>query len=300
MKAIATDHDRIPWLQARMKGIGASDSPKILGLTKWGSPLSVYSDKVADPGLIDDDPMTSGQRVGHLLEEGVGEELASYYGGFWKRDGTLYRSDERPHMLATRDGVIEKPNGEKRSGEVKTWAFDDWEGELPPHVYCQVQHQAYVFEEEDVPVGVCFRVSGEIACTAVPRDQAFIDGTLLPACDDFWKRVQAGDPSGFKVDSSDLTLKALAKAFPAEEGKEIVLDADFEDLADELLAIREEAKGLDERKKEIRNQFAAAAGDATLIILPSGRYFNYKTTEVPAREQKAYSFRTPMGPFGKG
>ncbi len=301
---IIDQSDKLAWLRARQNFITASDVPKILGLSKYGSAASVYMEKIEDPEFLDPSSPSPAAELGLELEKWLlGKIAGDYNAPHHELDGMLYASEDQPFVGCTRDGRLAWDinwDGQK-SVELKTTAFNDWEGEVPPHVFAQVQTQAYVMDEPEIILGVCFRVSGERLFKTVVRDDVFIEKTILPACEKFWEAVTKRDPeiiSEGVVDGSDATLKALVAMYPQALGKEIVLDASFCALADELIAIRETIKEGKERKDEIRNKIAAAAGDATMIVLSDCRYFNFKNTKSQGYSVGPKSYRTPMGPFG--
>jgi predicted phage-related endonuclease len=288
--------NRPEWLEARKSGIGASDLPKLLGLSSYGNALSLYVDKTR-PELEEEEPPSPVADLGRELEAWLIARLAeSYETEDWGLDGTLYRSVAHPHLLATRDAWLGREHV-----ELKTTAFQDaWAGEVPPYVYAQVQQQAVVLGASEMLLGVVFRVNGERFVRGVPRDQEYIDDVILPATEAFWKRVVDRNPEGLEVDGSKWTTEALAKLNPEQRGTEKVLDSAFEDLADELVAIQDTKSELEKRRKKINNEIAAEIGTAARGVLPGGRYFNYRTTNVDEKTVKAYSFRSVKGPFGKG
>jgi putative phage-type endonuclease len=61
----------LQWHLDRQKGIGGSDIGKILGLSKYGSPLSVYYEKIAESPEIK--PMNEAMIMGLVLEPAVAE-----------------------------------------------------------------------------------------------------------------------------------------------------------------------------------------------------------------------------------
>lgn len=305
--AICDQSDRPHWLRERMNGIGASDLPKILGLNPtWGSGMSVFAEKILDPEYVEE-KKTPLQEFGLMCESWLLDHVMDDYGADdCKLDGTLFASADRPHVRCTRDGVLkwfhvdgpDKDLDREKSVELKTRAFDDWDGQIPAHVFAQVQTQAYVLEEPEIIVGVCFRVSGERKFKTVPRDDVFINDVVLPAADEFWERVQKIDASGLEVDGSQWTLKALDKMNPVVVGSSCLLPAEFDDYADELVAIREGDKENRDRKDWLRNQFADAGGENEMLVLPSGRYMNYKERIIKAHQRKESRSRSPQGPFG--
>lgn len=138
------------WLEERKKGLGASDSGAILGVSKWKSNLQLWEEKV---GLrkaedIGDKPQV---KYGHDAEPYLRAlfaldhpELEVTYESPYK----MIFSDELPFLFATPDGeLLEKATGRKGGLEIKTteiqnnsqWA--QWKDRIPDTYYSQVCHQ---------------------------------------------------------------------------------------------------------------------------------------------------------------
>ncbi len=299
---------RADWLKARKQGIGASDIPAILGFSSFGSPLSVYADKTTD--LIEEEGITELAQFGTFAEPWLMEKIASDYDAKeWRISGDLYRSDDVPFMMCTLDGQILPLEDPWIDCELKTRPFaDEWkEAGVPKDVFAQVQGQMKVRGTDRVLVGVLFRAWAERFFIEVPRDDGFIDDIMMPACDQFWKAVIANDPGDLGVDGSARTKQALRKIYEydEEEPQTLLVDTsdaevqvDYDDLADELEAVRESIKALTGRKDEIANTIAAKIGKAPEGITPTGRYFRYKEVDRKGYSVKATTYRALTGPFG--
>jgi putative phage-type endonuclease len=297
---IGDSQDRPAWLAKRKHGIGGSDAPAIMGLSPFGSPITVYLDKV-DP-TVSDEPMPPYVELGLELEPYLMRKVAELYEApGYELDGQLYQSTERPWQMCTLDGKL-IDNGSTTHTELKTRAFldDEWKNDIPMDISVQVQHQIDVMELDKILLGVLFRVSGEVLWKEIYRDEKFILDVLRPTEEQFWEKVVAQDPSDLEVDGKQATAKALAKLAPEDAGAEAkIMGAEFLEVTDELVALRERRKQIEEEIDLFRNRIAKEIGSSARGLLPDGRYFNYKTTNVKERKQAAYSFRVPMGPFGK-
>lgn len=296
--------NRQAWLRARMQGIGASDSPKILGLSSWGGPISVYLEKTSDPDAIDDPEPSEAAELGLELEAWALRKCAEELGASsWALDGNLYRSEGLPWLQATIDGWIERhevTRTDREDAEVKTTAFEErWGGEPPPDVLCQMQHQMAVRGTSRELLIVVFRVSGKRYRLEVERDDEFIEKTLLPALERFQDRVERRDPTGLELDAREATGKALARLFPQDPSvAPRVLPGEAMEWADELISVREQVKILEERKTGFQNKLRAAIGDAGRGVLPDGRYFNFKEQQIEGYTVAARTQRPLAGPFG--
>lgn len=138
------------WLEARKKGLGASDAAAYLGMSKWKSNLELWEEKVGlrEAPDISDKPYV---QYGHDAEPHLRAlfaldhpELRVTYESPYK----MIFSDELPFFYATPDGELEELATGRRGGlEIKTteikspgqWA--EWKNRIPQQYYCQVVHQ---------------------------------------------------------------------------------------------------------------------------------------------------------------
>ncbi len=318
---------RDQWLLERKKGIGASDAPKILGVTKAGGQASLYLEKTR-PGIEDDGAYYPElAELGRELEAWALRKVLKDYNRAaeeageedWhsERDGRLYRSSLRPWQLCTLDGnffryappepgrrIRDMPvRSEEIPTEVKTRAFpDQWQASelgVPPDVFVQVQHQMSTIGAPRVLVGVVFRVSGRRAFVEVERDEEFIGGVLIPACEKFWRAVVDKDPTDLESDQTAAGLRAMQKLFPSDPALSPVrLTAEYADLADELEAAREHEKEWKEKKRALSAKISEAIGTAEIGVLPDTRYFIYRTQDRKGHTVKPSSPRPLLGPYG--
>ena len=138
------------WLQARKRGIGASDAGTIIGVNKWKTNVELWKEKV---GLREPEDISHKSYVqyGHDAEPHLRAlfaldhpELRVTYESPYK----MIFSDELPFIFATPDGELEElATGRKGGLEVKTteimnpkqWA--EWKGRIPDQYFSQVCHQ---------------------------------------------------------------------------------------------------------------------------------------------------------------
>lgn len=145
---IAKNHEE--WLEARKRGLGASDSAAILGMSKWKSNVELWREKT---GRVQAEDISGKPYVqyGHDAEPHLRAlfaldhpELQITYDSPYK----MIFSDELPFLFATPDGeILELATGRRGGLEIKTtqilnsrqWA--EWKGRVPDTYYCQVLHQ---------------------------------------------------------------------------------------------------------------------------------------------------------------
>lgn len=147
-----TGMTREEWLQERRKGIGGSDAAKVLGVSRWGGPLSVYLEK---KGLyIPDDP---GEPAywGTVLEDVVAREFEKRSGLRVQRQNKIFTHPDHPWMLANIDRRIVGQNKGLECKTASNFMGDEWEGdELPDSYYIQIQHYISVMGWDSCYVAV--------------------------------------------------------------------------------------------------------------------------------------------------
>lgn len=216
---------RKAWLEGRRKGIGGSDVAAIMGLSKWGSPLDVYNEKL---GL---NPEEKSERAnqslywGTVLEDTVAKEFAKRTGFKVQRVNHQFSDPEEPWMMANIDRaiinpeicksarVLKTPEERERHGdrlistdiafEAKTanaFAADEWgpsqeteivqgevktEHEIPIYYETQVQWYCGVLRLRGMYLAVLIGGS-DFRMYWIEADPAVFE-TLKDVCSKFWK-----------------------------------------------------------------------------------------------------------------
>lgn len=196
---MAEDRDqgdlRREFLDQRLKGIGATDSPKLLGLSRWGSPLSVYMDKV---GGRPDKPPSLPAWLGKALQSTVGELYTQATGNRLRAvsENRLFTMPGHPVLICHLDfRVWGDPDllVEAKTHKSTQGYGEDGSTTIPADEWVQCQHEMAVTGAREVHLAVLF---GHYAYRTfkVLRDQEFID-RLVERCELFWgTNVLAGIP----------------------------------------------------------------------------------------------------------
>ncbi len=141
--------DRMEWLEARRKGLGASDTAALLGLSDWKTNVQLWEEK-----------------VGRILPEDIGDKPYVRYGNdaepllraFFALDHSEYRvsftpykiikHQDLPFITCTPDGELEEVATGRRGGlEIKTteirssFGWSRWKDRIPTEYYAQVCQQ---------------------------------------------------------------------------------------------------------------------------------------------------------------
>ena len=190
-----TPEERHAFLSAR-KGIGSSDVPAILGVSKWATAGDIY-DKIIErlEGRVPFvQETTLDQQRGIDLEELASRKWCEAHGR--PRD-SIRRQKQRAHkqypwMLANVDRQILSSNGEgpaileiKCPRSQTMYRIRD-EG-APDDYMIQIQHQFAVMGEDYTKAWLCvYHPDFEMMEQRIERDDEFINETLIPSLKSFW------------------------------------------------------------------------------------------------------------------
>lgn len=183
--------NRDQFLKERMRGVGGSDSPIIVGFSGRKTVTELYLEK---RGEVAPEPDNASMRAGRMLEPVVRQWYAEETGRTVSVPNDLMVHPKHAFIIGHPDGLI---HGEARGYEGKTARSDFGWGEpgtdqIPQDYVVQVQHYMLltalpVFDVAVLIGGVDFRIY------EVPADreihEAIVDGAA-----DFWARVQRGEP----------------------------------------------------------------------------------------------------------
>ena len=283
--------DRLEWLRLRRLAIGASEAPAVLCCPSYTyqSNIGVFADKI-DPEPPVDEDKSERSYWGKLLEPVIIGEFGRRASRCTNPAGQLLRSIQWPFLQCTLDArQWESPPGRllPRDSiwyplEVKnTRASDMWADGIPAHVWIQIQHQLAVTGKPWGSVAVLLWGS-EFKMQDVPRDDEFIEGQLVPRCEEFWKLVEAGGPPPTPTGHPD-TAKALAKIFPDTTEETVAMPGEFTDLSNELEMLTKATKTNVERADEIKNLMRAALGEASYGAVPNGAMCSWKANKNGVR-----------------
>lgn len=198
--------DTPEWEDERRNSIGASEVPAIMGLSPYATALDIYKakrgvDKYFDPQLA---------FYGHESEAIIHKWVEKFSGlDVELHQGFMARSADRPHMHASFDRVSNDPFLTWQFKTSSAYAGHSWDEGIPTAVRVQVNAEMYVAGTTRSAV-VVWIGGREMRVLWEPRDDRFINEHMLPAVDDFWDRVQAGEPP------EPSTMGELAEVWPSE------------------------------------------------------------------------------------
>ena len=243
-----TKIDKATWLAYRKMRITGTDAASICGLNPYKSSMQVFIDKTTEAiEEFDNESM----RQGRDLEQYVAERFCEMYGKKVRRINAICVSDEHPFMLADFDRVLV---GERAGLECKTvsaYSADRWaNGAIPLHYQLQCQHYLAVSGYDCWYIAALI-LGKEFIVRKIERDEELIKN-LITIEKRFWERnVLAGvmpEPDGSKQAG-----ELLAKYYPSEKGKKVILSDQFmpqlrrrEELAELIKKMEIEKKTIDQ------------------------------------------------------
>ena len=288
---LARSEDRAAWLEARQKGVGASDTPALMGLTQYASAVSLWAQKTGR--VVEDDEAFEDERMrwGTKLEPLVAEEYDRQTGRGVTRWGELLSYSELPFILATPDYWTVQ-DGVRIPVEIKTTDVSrgsDWADGPPDRVYCQMQQQMLVTGAPMASTGVLMG-GNTFRWADVQRDEAYIT-EIKRVCSEFWRYVV--DDVSPPMDGSEATTDAVAKMWPhAATGESLVLTDEAYDWARDIDAAKNARKVADEQVRLLENTVKAALGNAEMGLYPDGTVaFTWKEQTRKSYTVKESSYR---------
>lgn len=246
------------WLQCRRYGICGSDSPIILGLSKYRSVLQLWKDKTGQIPI--EETESEYAYWGHVMETTIRKEFMKRTGLKVRIRNQILQSEEYPFMLADVDGVVKEADGSYALFEAKTaseYKRKIWEEGVPEEYIAQVQH--YLCVTGYKKAYVCAVVGGNtFFCHVIYRDEEYIED-LVEKERNFWNYVMNSVPPA--LDGSQATTDYLNESYPVSIKAEMELPPDAEALAASFISIEEKMKALTEEKNLVANQLKGMMQD---------------------------------------
>lgn len=213
-------NQRDAWLQARQSGIGGSDIASILGLSQWGSPLSVWQSKREIVEVEENEYM----RAGRMLEPIVVSyfvdqtQLATI-----EPDNAIYRRIDTPY-LCTPDRFIVYDANEFGVLECKTTQQYITAPDIPLSWLCQLQWTLMVCNEKRGALA-WLRNGVYFDYMEMERDEEFCD-MMVERAREFWvEYVLPGIPPAPINDTDVKALYPVSLAGTSIEATDAMLEA---------------------------------------------------------------------------
>lgn len=268
---------RLPWLEARRAGLGASETATVLGLNDWSTPYAVWASKVS--AVAADDDASEAAEWGNALEAVVARKVSTRHPDLGKPAPTpgLLRHPDHPWMLATLDRLlVERGKADPAALavlEVKTvgeWMYRArWIDGVPPaHIQVQVQQQLAVTGLARAFVAVL--VGGQMMPDPYPieRDERVI-GQLIEYGGAWWSEYVEG---GKRPDLTFADRSALAALYPGDlDAEALVADPDTLAAFARFMDARRRESEAKAEKEAALFEVQRRMGDATRLVDDDGR-----------------------------
>jgi len=171
------------WHKWRKEGIGASEAPMILGISKYKTAHKLWQEK---SGIIEDKNETN-----FIFEKGkeIEAKARAYFELMNDKDcpPVCVEMDEFPFIRASLDGYNAQENF---ALEIKYVGKDAMEDAIPPHHIAQLQHQMMVCNAKDI-IYIRSNDGKVFKNDVVKRDDEYIKNLLMDE-QAFWNMVQEG------------------------------------------------------------------------------------------------------------
>lgn len=242
---------REEWLAVRRTGITGTDIAAIMGQSTYASPLSVYLDKVDQPGP---DKGNEAMWLGTELEDPIAKLWQKRTGAKIKKVNAVLQHPKYPwmlgnldrHIIMPREGILEvKLVG---PGNIRKWEG----GVIPPNFYCQVMWYMAV---TGLPYAMIVGLLGGVELVERPLEyDKDVGEALIETAHNFWhNNVLLGVPPA--IDGSEATTDAINRMFASRQPVMIQVPEAYGwiqqyHLADENVKLWEGR--LDEAKNNIR------------------------------------------------
>ena len=251
-------------VKERIKYIGASETASILGLSRWSTPLKVWSEKV---GAIEPEDISDklSVEVGNELEELVAKL-------FTKRTGKkVHRVNEtifHPKYSFLGANLDFRVVGEDALLECKTasgWKAKEWsQGEVPQEYHIQVLQQLAVTGKSHGYASVLIGGNQEFVWARIDRDEETIK-TMIERQVSFWNKyvVPKIMPAIITKDDSDV----LFNLFPeGDDSEPVELEEYANQLVDSIQAQQQDLKNLENSIDLEKNNLRAMLKDHSIGI----------------------------------
>ena len=279
-----TERQRDP--EVRIKTVGASDLPKMLNLSKYGSSYDLYLEKA---GITEPYQPGEAALTGTLLEPAILLEAEN-------RLGRIRRNQRRVHpnkelrLSASCDAILVSSNEpvEAKTHGLFTGVFDAWgdEGtdEVPDHVLVQVHGQMMCISDDCRRAYVGAVIGGRgLVWYEVPRNERLC--TLIAgACVKFWKCVESRTPP------EDLpTLDAVKRMRRTEGEIKTIPDG----LVSDWLAAKDALKQAEEVESRTKALVLAVMGEAEIGETERFGKVTYRAQTRRSLDTKALKLEQP-------
>jgi putative phage-type endonuclease len=249
--------DRNTWLEKRQKSIGGSDVGAIMGLSDYGSRLTVYLQK---KGIVKNDEESPAAHRGKILEPVVRQVTREQFPDILAPEVPyMFNHPEYSHMGANIDGLIFADKavtigGKEIQGmgghEIKSsktgYGFGD--EEIPDAYFAQVQHYMEVLDLPWFLLSVYIMDNDSIKHYVIDKNPEFI-ADMLAQEKDFWENYLEKSimPAAAGIDNEEDMITGM---FSGSET--LVLDEAQRGLCADYVSLTHSIKEMEDKKIMIK------------------------------------------------
>jgi predicted phage-related endonuclease len=262
-------------LAIRSTALWSTEAAACLGLSKYGTPVSVWMEKVGQRAEADSDDVDE--------EDAAAEEVTQTEAMYWglalqpaiarryseitgepldSLEGVTIFSDEHPWMASHFDYRLS--NNRRKLVECKSFYpsrriefGDEGSDDVPMDCLVQCLHEGYIAKADVVDLAVLFG-GQKFEIFTVPVRQDAVD-MLIDKLHAFWQHVEKREPP---TPQTDEEVKAL---WQRDNGREVIATPEVERACAQLAQIKENLKAGKEAKESLDVLIKNAIGEAAAL-----------------------------------
>jgi predicted phage-related endonuclease len=276
-------------LQARKNGVFSTDAAAALGMSKYGSPVSVWMEKIGIDHDIDTESEEIDEKkheqseemsmglimqpvIGRLYEDRTGSRLRNLDGVTMFSDTVKFMGSHFDFQVGNERRLVEAKNfNDIRKKEFGEPGTDD----VPMDCLVQCLHEGFVFGADSVDLAVLFG-GQKFEIYTIPVNKEAVD-ILIEKLSAFWHLVETKEPPAPQTQED---LKAL---FKRDDGSEVVASPEVERACIALSQIKDGIKKNKDLEQNLSTFIKSAIGDHAVLRSQSGlilaTWKNSKETE---------------------
>lgn len=290
-----TNEERKQWLAERQKGIGGSDIPAIIGISKYSTPLKIFKSKT-EPITEFENEFT---KAGKTLEQFVSDWFADLTKlPLRVADQENYTDEFYPYFKASVDRLI----NDDTIVEIKTTSYFDemtkasWVAQLQwylgvldkpqgvlvwvtlPNGFDYETFNAHNWTDNELKL---LRTACKIESETIHRNDNYIK-ILRDEAHKFWNLyVLKNEPPPMRTAEDAMLLYPFH-----ESGKYVSANLELSLKVQELRDLKEKIKDYEEQKEEIEIELKKIFGDSEAILYNGITLATYKSSSVTRIDSK--------------
>jgi len=195
------------WLEARQKGLGASDAAAALGIDEFRTSRKLWEEKQGHITVEETEAMFWGKR----LEDTIGRVAAERRGWQIRTPSVMHADSNHPWMMATIDRLILNTDELLEVKNTGYWVGQqfgaDGTDDVPFPYLCQVQHQLHVTGRKVANLAALIG-GNNLRIFRIPRDEDVIK-QVVEQEEEWWETHMVNDTPPAVVSDDEQLMRAL-------------------------------------------------------------------------------------------